>query len=107
MSQYRLLLITVPDKTEARHIAKTLVEEQLAACVNIVSGVESYFRWKGKVDRADELLLIVKSKQKLLPTLIERVKQLHSYDVPEVIALSIESGSSDYLRWIDETLDEG
>lgn len=107
MSQYRVFFVTVEKKNDAQHIAQTLVEERLAACVNIVPAVESFFRWEGKVDHADELLLIIKSTQQLAPKLIERVKQLHPYDIPEVIELSIEGGNSDYLRWIDQSLEDG
>lgn len=106
MSRYCIFLVTVEKKSDAEHIALTLIEERLAACVNIVPGIESYFRWEGKIDHAEELLLIIKSVHKVAEKLIERVKQLHPYEVPEIIELPIEGGSSDYLRWIDQSLND-
>lgn len=77
-----------------------------AACVNIVPGVDSSFRWQGKLDSAQESLLIIKTRASLLPEIIEMVKSAHSYSVPEIIALPIIGGNQDYLNWIDDKVKE-
>jgi periplasmic divalent cation tolerance protein len=97
-----VVFITAANKKEARRIAKGLIEEKLAACVNITGSIESLFWWKGKIDRAGEILLIVKTKKQLLNRLIKLVKSLHSYTVPEIIALPVIGGNPDYLNWIDD-----
>lgn len=99
-----VVLITTSSREEAEAIAKTLVEERLAACVNIVSGARSIFQWQGAVEEQDEVLMVVKSRNNLLPSLIEAVKRMHSYTLPEVIALPILDGSPEYLAWIDESV---
>ncbi|MDD3087065.1 MAG: divalent-cation tolerance protein CutA [Candidatus Omnitrophica bacterium] len=101
---YSLVLVTAPDKKDARKIANALIKNKLAACVNIVGKVESLFWWQGKVDKANEVLLIIKSKKSLVPMLVKLVKSMHSYKVPEIISLSITSGFKPYLNWIDESL---
>ena len=101
---YSLVLVTVPDRKDARRIANALIKNKLAACVNIVGKVESLFWWEGKVDKASEALLIIKSKKALVPMLVKLVKSLHSYKVPEIISLPITSGFKPYLNWIDESL---
>ena len=97
---YIVVFITAKDADEANRIAEKLVEEKLAACVNIVSSIKSIFWWEGKVDRADEALLILKSQKNLLNKIIKTVKSLHSYTVPEVIALPVVGGNADYLKWV-------
>ena len=97
-----VIFITASNKKEAQRIAKELIRQKLAACVNIVSGIESLFWWQAKVKRAREVLLIVKTKKELLNKLIRLVKSLHSYKVAEIIALPIIGGNSDYLNWIDD-----
>jgi len=87
---------------EANKISAKLIEEKLIACANIVKGVNSIFRWKGKVDKVAEVLLILKAKKNCLPKIIKTVKKYHSYDVPEIIALPIVGGSKDYLNWVKE-----
>lgn len=87
---------------EARKIGRGVVERKLAACANIVSGVESIYRWKGKVERAREVLVIMKTTAKRLPELEREVKRLHSYEVPEFIVLPLTAGSRDYLNWIEQ-----
>ena len=82
-------------------MADALLTARLAACVNIVADVSSYYRWQGKIEDANETLLMVKSRTVLLDNLIECVKGLHSYEVPEIIALPILGGNVDYLRWIE------
>jgi periplasmic divalent cation tolerance protein len=96
-----VVFITAGSQEEAHRIARLLVKEKKAACVNIVPGVDSLFRWKGKIDSAHEALLLVKTRAPLLPQIISLVKKAHSYQVPEIIALPIIDGSEDYLRWLD------
>lgn len=101
---YIVVLITADDTGEGRRIARALVEERKAACVNIVSGVESIFRWEGKPDEARESLLVVKTKASLLPEVTRMVKEMHSNEVPEIISLPITGGNEDYLNWIGESV---
>ncbi|MER3479289.1 MAG: divalent-cation tolerance protein CutA [Meiothermus sp.] len=95
-----VLLVTVPDLETARRMGRTLVEERLAACVNIVPGLTSIYRWEGKVAEDGELLLLIKTRDERYAALEARIKQLHPYTLPEVLALSVDHGSVDYLRWI-------
>jgi len=97
---YIVILITAKNTTQANTIANKLVKEELIACANMVKGVKSIFKWKGKVEKCDEVLLILKSKKNLLSKIIKTVKKHHSYDVPEIIALPIVDGNKDYLKWI-------
>lgn len=99
---YIVVLITTSSSEEAEKIGKALVEEHLAACVNFIGEVRSLFSWKGRIEDEQEALMLVKTKAALFPSLAQRVKELHSYTVPEIIALPIQAGSLDYLRWIDE-----
>lgn len=98
---YIVVFITVKDTDEAQKIAKALIKRRQAACVNIVPAVNSHFWWKDKLDSTQESLLIAKTKESLLPELIRSVKKIHSYSIPEIIALPIVGGSRDYLEWID------
>ena len=95
-----LVLVTASGGEEAQLIADKLLAERKAACVNIVSGVNSFFWWGNKVDSAREVLLLIKSKKSLLPDVIKLVKANHNYEVPEIIALPIVGGNPDYLEWI-------
>ncbi len=99
-----IVLITARDKKEADKIAEKLIRDKLAACVNIVSGIKSLFWWQGKVDRAKETLLIVKSRKEKFAKIVRSVKANHSYAVPEIIAIPIASGFKPYLEWIDESI---
>lgn len=99
-----VIFITCANSNEAKKIAQHLVGQKLVACVNILQSIESIFWWKQTVDSANEILLIAKSKKSLMPKIIKGIKSLHSYDVPEIIALPIISGNKDYLDWIDESL---
>jgi len=99
-----IVLITAANKKEADKISKKLIQNKLAACVNIVNGIKSLFWWQGKVDRAKETLLIVKSRQEKFAKIVKLVKANHSYAVPEIIALPIISGFKAYLKWIDDSL---
>ncbi len=98
---YIVVFITAKDREEAQKIAKTLLVRRQAACVNIVPEVSSHFWWKDKLDSAKESLLIVKTKDTLLPDIIRSAKKINSYSIPEIIALPIVGGSQDYLDWID------
>ncbi|MFH1269808.1 MAG: divalent-cation tolerance protein CutA [Candidatus Omnitrophota bacterium] len=98
-----VVFITAANKKEAERIASALIKEKLAACVNIIENVHSLFRWQGKVDTAKEALLVVKSRKPLMNKLIRKVKSLHSYEVPEIIALPIISGDKKYLDWLNES----
>ena len=99
----RVVLVTCGTLTEARRIARVVVTKRLAACVNVVlSPVESVYLWKNKVEKAREVLLLIKTTANLLAALEKEVKRLHSYDVPEFIALPITAGSREYLFWLGE-----
>ncbi len=100
MTHYRVVLVTAPVQ-EAKTIAKKVVEERLAACVNVVPKVESYYIWEGELQEDSEALLIIKTVGHNLDALEKRVKELHSYEVPEFIAIQVQEGSEDYLSWID------
>ena len=103
-SRYIVILITSDSIEEADHIAKLLLEKKKVACVNIVRGIDSYFWWEGKPDSARENLLIAKTKASLLPEIVEVVRKVHTYDVPEVIALPIIGGNHDYLEWLEQSV---
>ncbi|MCG8430953.1 MAG: divalent-cation tolerance protein CutA [Candidatus Omnitrophica bacterium] len=99
-----VVLVTVSSRQEAESIARGVVEAGLAACVNMVPQVSSLFRWQGKVEGAEESLLVIKTALVAMDKLIERITALHSYDVPEIIALPIVAGAQPYLNWIDESI---
>ena len=98
--RYRIVLVTCASIAEARKIGRSAVEKKLAACANIVPGVESIYRWKGRVERAREVLVVMKTTSNRLSQLEREVKRVHSYDVPEFIVLRVVAGSADYLAWI-------
>jgi len=104
LSGFILVYVTVGSRVEAEGIARVLLEECLVACVNVVGPVFSYFWWEGKVDFAEEYLLVMKSRGDLFGVLEERVRGLHSYDVPEIVAVPIVGGSEGYLGWVDGVL---
>jgi periplasmic divalent cation tolerance protein len=101
VTDYLVVFITTGNSAEAEKIADILVNSRKAACVNILPQVDSRFWWQGKIDSADEALLIVKTKASLLDELVSLVKENHSYEVPEIIALPIMGGNRDYLKWIN------
>lgn len=94
------MLSTAGSRDEAERIATALVEERLAACVNLVAPITSIYRWRGAVERAEEVLLVVKTRRSLAARVVARIRALHSYDVPEAIVLPIEGGAADYLAWV-------
>jgi len=98
-----LVLITTATREEADRIARSLVEQRLAACVSIVPQVRSFFWWENKLSEEEEVLLMMKTRRSHLRQLIVQVKAIHSYSVPEIIALPIVEGSTSYLEWVDET----
>ena len=98
-----VVLITASSADEATRIGRALVEERLAACANLIPSIASTYWWKGKIEESGEALLVIKTRQDLIERLTARVKALHSYTVPEVIALPILVGNPDYLNWIEES----
>ncbi|MBO1437474.1 divalent-cation tolerance protein CutA [Meiothermus sp. CFH 77666] len=100
---YLIVLCTVPDASTGQTIARTLVHEGLAACVNLLPGITSVYRWQGEVQENPELLLIIKTTQARYPALEARIKELHPYEVPEIIAHRIEAGLKSYLEWITQS----
>lgn len=107
MTDLIVVLMTAGSLEEADRIAQALVAEMLAACVNVVPGITSVYRWQGEVQRDQEWLLIAKSCQDVLDALTRRVQALHSYDVPEIIALPVTGGSQAYLRWLTSEVHGG
>jgi periplasmic divalent cation tolerance protein len=104
MTDKRIVLSTTGSQEEALYIAHALVARELAACVNIVPGVESLYRWKGKVQSAAEWLLVIKTTAAGFPRLRDALRELHSYEVPECIMLTIEDGEPAYLEWLGESV---
>ena len=100
--RYRVVLVTCGSIGEARRIGRSVVEKKLAACTNIVTGVESIYRWKGKIERAREVLVVMKTTATRLRDLEREVKRMHSYDLPEFIVLPLVAGSRQYLKWVGE-----
>lgn len=100
--RYRIVVVTCGSIAEARRIARSLVEKKLAACANIVPGLESIYRWKGKVERAREVLVLMKTTAGRVRELEREVKRIHSYEVPEFVVLPIIAGSQQYMKWIGD-----
>ncbi|HTZ90000.1 MAG TPA: divalent-cation tolerance protein CutA [Alloacidobacterium sp.] len=105
MEPYRIVLTTASSMDEAKRMARALVEERLAACVNLAGDVESVYRWQGAVEEAQEVLLLIKTHVDKLEALEAAVLRLHSYAVPEFLVLEINRGHSAYLKWLDESLE--
>lgn len=99
---YVVLFITTADDEEAQLISRVLLEQRKAACISIVPKVNSLFWWQGNIEQAEESLLVVKTRAELLDEIVKLVKEIHSSDVPEIIALPIVGGSQDYLEWVGE-----
>ena len=104
MTDKRIVLSTAGSEEEARKIARHLVHHQLAACVNIIPQVGSIYRWQGKVEESREWLLLIKSTAENFSKVSDAISELHSYDLPECVALSIENGSAAYLEWIGNSV---
>jgi len=104
MTDKRLVLTTAESQNQARRIADALIERRLAACVNIVSGVQSIYRWKGKAEEADEWLMWIKTTAAAFERVCDTIKELHSYELPECMCLVVEDGSPEYLKWIEEAV---
>ncbi len=102
--KFRVVLSTAPSLDEARRIAHALVERKLAACVNLVPGLESVYRWQGKVENASEILLLMKTERGKEDELFQAIAEIHGYEVPEAISLPIHGGLEPYLRWVAESL---
>jgi periplasmic divalent cation tolerance protein len=98
-----VVLVTCPDRRTAQTIGRTLVEERLAACANVVPGLTSIYRWQGRICRDSEVLVLLKTRRSCFPTLARRVRQLHPYSVPEIVALPVVLGSPTYLAWVAES----
>ena len=98
-----VVLSTFGDADEARRVGRTLVEERLAACANIVPAVESIYRWQGAIETSAEVMVIFKTNIDRYYRLEARLKELHSYEVPEIVAIPVRVGSLPYLRWVDES----
>jgi periplasmic divalent cation tolerance protein len=107
MTGKKLVLTTAGSREEAQRIARALVERRLAACVNIVPQIESIYRWKEKIEAADECLLLIKTTSSAFERVRDAIKELHSYELPECICLEIEDGSAEYLKWISDSLSPG
>jgi periplasmic divalent cation tolerance protein len=101
---YVVVVVTTTDKQEAEKIVRRLLDEKLIACANIISPVSSHFHWSGKIEKADECLVLMKSRKDLFEKLAETVKSLHSYEVPEILALLIINGSKTYMDWLESCL---
>jgi periplasmic divalent cation tolerance protein len=104
MTDKRIILTTAGSEDEAKKIAHALVDRQLAACVNIVPQIESVYRWQGKVESEHEWLLLIKTTAEKFSAVRDAIRQLHSYDLPECIAIAIDDGSAAYLQWIADSV---
>jgi len=102
MTGYIIAFVTAASEEEAARIGQAIVGEKLAACVNIIRSIRSIYRWKGRIEDGQEVLLIIKTKEILFENLKKRVKELHSYSVPEIIALPLVGGDEQYLNWLGE-----
>ncbi|MBW1972738.1 MAG: divalent-cation tolerance protein CutA [Deltaproteobacteria bacterium] len=99
-----LILVTVPSRQVAEQIAKLLLDEKLVACVNIVPNIVSFYWWEGKTNKDDEFLLLIKSKKTLFDDVSKKIKEVHPYDIPEVIGIEIKLGLKEYLDWINNEI---
>lgn len=107
VAEFIVVLVTARDRAEAVRISEVLLEKKLIACANIVGAVASCFLWQGRIDRVEECLIVMKSRRDLFAQLVVVVKGLHSYEVPEVLALPIVEGAADYLAWMGSVLRDG
>lgn len=102
--QHEIILCTCPDFAAAKKIADLLIEKRLAACVNILPGITSVYRWQNKIETAQEVLLLIKSRPDQYSNIESVIKQAHPYELPEIISVSVENGLPGYLKWIDSCL---
>ena len=104
-TEFIIVFVTAPDEAAAVKISEAIVGERLAACVNIIPSVRSIYRWQGRLEDEQEVLMIVKTKKSLFERLQGRVKELHSYTVPEIIGVPVTEGSKEYLDWLGQETD--
>ena len=104
MTDKIIVLSTCASEEEAEKLARSLVGQHLAACVNVVPRVRSFYRWKGAIETADECLLVIKSSRERMPALLELLQKEHSYEVPEALAVSVVDGAANYLNWLEASL---
>ncbi|MFA7074783.1 MAG: divalent-cation tolerance protein CutA [Endomicrobiaceae bacterium] len=102
--QYITVSITAPDKNISKKITATLLKNKLVSCVNIISGIESVYKWKGKINKKKEILLICKSTKSNFKKIISAVKKNHPYEIPEIVCFDIKDGNKDYLKWINDNV---
>jgi periplasmic divalent cation tolerance protein len=105
MTNEQIVLSTAGDEEEARKIARALVERRLAACVNIVPHIESIYRWQGKIEDSREWLLLIKTSAELFPDVRNAIRELHSYELPECIAINVAEGDPEYLQWLQNSIE--
>ncbi|TFG23499.1 MAG: divalent-cation tolerance protein CutA [Promethearchaeota archaeon] len=101
---YYIFIVTVNKLEDGKKIAKILIENKLAACVNIIQNVISIYEWKGKIEEDNEYILLIKTTEEKSDALIQKIQEIHSYETPEIIAFKIEKGSKNYLNWIDDVV---
>ncbi len=99
---FNFVYMTAASEDEAHRIARTLVEDRLAACTNVIPGMTSYYWWEGQIDQGKEVVVVAKTQQRLVEKLVDRVKALHSYSCPCIVALPIEQGNPAFLEWIEK-----
>lgn len=100
INSFIVVYVTAKDRAEGRKIAQHLLDKKLAACVNIVNGIESHYRWEGKLEQSKEVLLVIKTRKALFAKLTKAVQEVHSYQIPEIIALPVVAGEKKYLTWL-------
>ncbi len=103
MTEVVAVLVTVPEAGKAAELARALVEERVVACGNVLPGVRSIYRWEGRIQDEAEVLLVLKTTRRRIPDLLARVRALHPYEVPEILALPVEAGNEAYLGWVMES----
>src|SRR5262245_33830434 len=104
MGEHAVVISTAGSEDEARRIASTLVERRLAACVNVLPRIHSVYRWKGEIERAEEWMLVVKTRRDRFDEVASAIREVHSYELPEVVLLDVAGGDARYLAWIDSCL---
>ena len=105
-TSFQLILCTCPNNQVAEQLATSLVEQRLAACINIVPGLTSIYRWQGKLEKGTEVLLLIKTTRECYTAVETAIRQQHPYELPEIIAVTLDEGSSDYLRWLTTSLED-